>query len=147
MKVERVFRAVMVVVALALMWTARTFVPPIAYDPIGPRPYPMLLLGLLVAACLYLALRPPALAERLDLGYTPLILRNVALCLLALLAYAMLFEMLGFIIATALMCFAVGLLFGGSIKKSAVAGIASGVFFYLLFDVALDVPLPLGPLG
>ena len=88
-----------------------------------------------------------ALAERLDLGYTPLILRNVALCILALLAYAMLFEMLGFIIATALMCFAVGLLFGGSIKKSAVAGIASGVFFYLLFDVALDVPLPLGPLG
>ena len=60
--------------------------------------------------------------------------------------YAMLFETLGFIIATAIVTVLIGRLFGGSWGKMIIGGIVMGVLFFLLFDRALDVVLPLGPL-
>ena len=64
-----------------------------------------------------------------------------------LLAYALTFELLGFPLATALMAFGVGKLFGGSSKACLISGIALGALLYVLFDLLLDVPLPLGFFG
>ncbi len=66
------------------------------------------------------------------------------LCVLALLAYALLFEILGFVISTALAGFALGLLFNGRLWPSVISGVLLGVLLYGLFDYLLDVPLPLG---
>ncbi len=72
--------------------------------------------------------------------------RKVLLCIVALLAYALLFEPLGFVLSTALAGFAMGLLFNGRLLPSAVSGLLMGVLLYVLFDRLLDVPLPLGVL-
>ncbi|MCY1552043.1 Tripartite tricarboxylate transporter TctB family protein [compost metagenome] len=64
--------------------------------------------------------------------------------MLTLLAYALLFESLGFIISTALGTFALGLLFTGRLLPCAISGVLMGVLLYGLFDYLLDVPLPLG---
>ncbi|EGV35093.1 tripartite tricarboxylate transporter TctB family protein [Neisseria weaveri] len=145
MKLERWFSAVLLLAALFLLYLAWGYTAPISYDPLGPRPYPLLILSLLALCCLFLAVRPKQ--EWIDLGYTPPLLKKLGLCLLVLLAYAVLFELLGFPLATALMAFAVGRFFGGSTKACLISGVALGAGLYILFDRLLDVPLPVGFFG
>ncbi|RLZ10009.1 tripartite tricarboxylate transporter TctB family protein [Acinetobacter sp. 2JN-4] len=144
MSAERIFSGTLGLVSLGLLYLAWGYVAPFAYDPLGPRPYPVLLLLLLIISCLYLTFRPQKLAEFIDLGYTPSILKRIGLLMLFMLIYAVTFEFLGFPIATAIMFFLVGTLFGGSIKASLISGIVFGCLLYGLFDYVLDVPLPLG---
>ncbi|WP_416191469.1 tripartite tricarboxylate transporter TctB family protein [Neisseria sp. CCUG12390] len=145
MNLERCFSGLLFIAAVFLLYLAWGYTAPITYDPLGPRPYPVLILSLLAVSCLYLAVRPKS--EAIDLGYTAPILKKLAVCLVALFLYAVLFELLGFPLATALMAFVVGTLFGGSFKACALSGIALGAGFYLLFDRLLDVPLPVGFFG
>ncbi|MCY1551965.1 Tripartite tricarboxylate transporter TctB family protein [compost metagenome] len=63
-----------------------------------------------------------------------------------MLAYALLFQWLGFPLATTLMAVPVGMAFGGSWKQSLAGGTALGLVLFLLFDKLLDVVLPTGPL-
>ncbi|QEY23754.1 tripartite tricarboxylate transporter TctB family protein [Neisseria animalis] len=145
MNLERYFSGLLFTAAIFLLYLAWGYTAPIAYDPLGPRPYPVLLLSLLAVCCLYLAVRP--IRETVDLGYTPPLLKKLGICLLALLMYGVVFELLGFPLATAAMAFVVGKLFGGSPFASAISGIVLGVGLYLLFDILLDVPLPVGTFG
>lgn len=145
MNIERCFSGLLLLAALFLLYTAWGYTAPIAYDPLGPRPYPVLILSLLAVCCLFLAVRP--VREKIDLGYTPSLAKKLAACFVALLLYGILFELLGFPLATALMAFAVGKLFGGSTLSCSVSGIALGAGLYLLFDRLLDVPLPVGFFG
>jgi putative tricarboxylic transport membrane protein len=59
-------------------------------------------------------------------------------------AYAFLFQWLGFVIATTLMTIFVGRLFGGGWVKCAIGGAIMSILFFLLFDKVLDVVLPTG---
>ena len=147
MNLERWFSGLLALVAIGLLTLAWGYTAPIAYDPIGPRPYPMLILSLLALACIYLVVRPSTLTHALTLGYTPAILNKIGLCMLFLLVYALLFELLGFPLATALMAFGIGKLFGGRTPACIISGIALGGLLYVLFDLLLDVPLPLGFFG
>ena len=69
------------------------------------------------------------------------------LCVIALLLYGTFFETLGFPIATTLMSFAVGILFNGNPLKSFIFSVVISIALYVLFDVFLDVKLPLGLLS
>ncbi|WP_165009320.1 tripartite tricarboxylate transporter TctB family protein [Neisseria yangbaofengii] len=145
MNLERCFSGLLLAAAVFLLYLAWGYTAPISYDPLGPRPYPVLILSLLAVSCLFLVIRRNS--ETIDLGYTPNMLKKLGICLVTLLLYAVLFELLGFPLATALMAFTVGILFGGSFKVCAISGIALGTGFYLLFDRLLDVPLPVGFFG
>ncbi|MET1080808.1 MAG: tripartite tricarboxylate transporter TctB family protein [Pseudomonas sp.] len=137
----RLFSAAWVLLCVALAILAWTFKAPFEYDPVGPRAYPLLLLALMGAGALWLLCKPSDEA-------TPAIdwplARKVMLGIAALLAYALLFEPLGFVLSTALAGFGLGLLYNGRPLASAASGIAMGVLLYGLFDYLLDVPLPLG---
>jgi putative tricarboxylic transport membrane protein len=137
----RLFAAVWLLVCAFLAVVAWGFQAPFSYDPVGPRAYPLLLLTLMAASALWLLCKPSGEAT-LPISWT--LARKVALCIGALLAYALLFEPLGFILSTALAGFSLGLLFGGGPLLSAISGALMGVLLYLLFDYLLDVPLPLG---
>lgn len=148
MQIERIFTGCMALICFALVFVAWGFVAPIAYDPLGPRPYPVLLLILLIISFVYLTIRPKKLAEVLDLEFLkPLVLKKVALTLMFFFIYAITFEFLGFPLATTIMCFAIGKFFGGSTKASLISAIALSAFCYFMFDYCLDVPLPLGIFG
>lgn len=136
----RLFAAIWLLFCIWLAILAWGFQAPFAYDPVGPRAYPLLLLGLMAAGSLWLLYKPGLLAQQL---HVPSTLR-ASLCVLALLAYALLFEPLGFILSTALAAFALGVLFTGRLLPCAISGVLMGVLLYGLFDLVLDVPLPLG---
>lgn len=136
----RLFSAIWLLLCAWLAVIAWGFQAPFAYDPVGPRAYPLLLLALMGAGSLWLIVKPGLLEQRLDL---PAALRS-ALCVLALLAYALTFEALGFVVSTALATFVLGLLFTGRALLCAISAVLMGVLLYSLFDLLLDVPLPLG---
>ena len=139
-----IFSALLALTALGLLVLAWGYTAPIAYDPIGPRPYPILILSLFTVCCLYLTFRPKKLADVDDLGLSPELGKKILICMAAMLAYAVLFEMIGFPVSTALMAIVLGRLFGGSYTKCIIAGVVMGVASYVLFDRFLDVPLPMG---
>ncbi|MCS4534467.1 tripartite tricarboxylate transporter TctB family protein [Neisseria montereyensis] len=141
MKIERLFSAALLLMVCGLLYLAWGYTAPIAYDPLGPRPYPILILSLLGLCCLFLLVRPRG--EPIVLGYTPAIVKKIALCIACMVAYAFLFEVLGFPLSTALMAFCIGKLFGGRTLHCLISGVVMGVLLFILFDTLLDVPLPL----
>lgn len=140
---DRLLGAVCVVASAAMAWAAQDYAAAISYEPVGPRAFPLLLATGLGLCGLWLALRPVVGAE--SFRHVPW--KATALCAGAVLAYAALFQWLGFALATALMALPVGMAFGGSWKQSLAGGAALGLVLYLLFDKLLDVVLPTGPLA
>lgn len=127
----------------AMAWAAKDYTAPIAYEPVGPRAFPMLLALLIGLAGAWLVLRPSAHSAAVAAGRLP----ALAACVGAVLVYALLFQTLGFILATAVMAMPVGLAFGGRWLPSLLGGLGLGVGLYILFDKLLDVVLPTGVLA
>lgn len=113
---------------------------PFAYEPVGPRAFP-LLLALIIGLCgLRLVYKGGHQVEANPAGANG----RIALMMAFTVAYAFLFQWLGFVIATSLMTVFVGRLFGGSWIKCAIGGVVMSLFFFVLFDKVLDVVLPGG---
>jgi putative tricarboxylic transport membrane protein len=116
---------------------------PFAYEPVGPRAFP-LGLALVIALCgAWLVYKGGGEAEPNPEGANLRISIMVAL----IAGYALLFVWLGFVLANTVMVVVVGRLFGGTWRKSMIAGVVMSVGFFLLFDKLLDVVLPAGILG
>ncbi len=140
---DRALGAVCVVASAAMAWAAQDYAAAISYEPVGPRAFPLLLAAGLGLSGLWLVLRPSAGAE----AFRGVPWKPTALCAAAVLVYALLFQWLGFALATALMAVPVGMAFGGTWKQALAGGSGLGLLLYLLFDKVLDVVLPAGPLA
>lgn len=140
---DRILGAVCVVVAAAMAWSAQAYAPAFSYEPVGPRAFPRLLAGLMAISGAWLVFKPTLVGNPFAKGTGKLI----GLSVLTVFIYAMLFELLGFTLATALMAVPVGMAFGGNWKQSLIGGLGLGLGLYLLFDKLLDVVLPSGVLS
>ena len=140
---DRILGAVCVAAAVAMGVAAQSYAAQISYEPVGPRAFPMLLAVLIGIAGLWLVIRPSPHSAAIASGRLPALLA----CAAATLVYALLFQWLGFTLATALMAVPVGIAFGGNWWKSLLGGIGLGLGFFLLFDKLLDVVLPSGLLA
>lgn len=140
---DRALGAVCVVASAAMAWAAQDYAAAISYEPVGPRAFPLLLASCLGLSGLWFMLRPSAGAESFrSVPWGP-----TALCAVAVLLYALLFQWVGFPLATTLMAVPVGMGFGGTWKQSLIGGAALGGVLFLMFDKLLDVVLPAGPLA
>lgn len=137
---ERIFGGVLLLVSLTGIWIGWDLKPPVSYEPVGPRAFPLLVLTLLGVCAVMLMLEKKSDA----VWAPPPVLRRVGVLFVVVLAYALLFDKLGFVIATALMTIPVARFFGGSWKQSVAGGIGLGVGMFFFFDRLLDVALPTG---
>lgn len=140
---DRILGAVCVVASAGMAWAAFDYAAAISYEPVGPRAFPLLLAGLMAISGLWLIVRPTLKAGVFD-GVP---LKQTALCALAVLIYALLFEVLGFVVATTVMAVPVGMVFGGTLRQSVMGGVGLGLGLFFLFDKLLDVVLPTGLLS
>jgi putative tricarboxylic transport membrane protein len=137
---DRILGAVCVAAAVAMAVAARGYTAEISYEPVGPRAFPTLLAVLIGLAGAWLVLRPSTHSAAVAAGRLPALLG----CVGAIFIYALLFQWLGFTLATAVMALPVGLAFGGTWRQSLAGGIGAGLVLFLLFDKLLDVVLPTG---
>ncbi|UNU73800.1 tripartite tricarboxylate transporter TctB family protein [Moraxella nasovis] len=145
--IERIFSGLLACTCLIMLYMAWGYTAAIAYDPIGPRPYPVMLLVLLAILTGIIALRPARFADKVKMGLSAPIIKHLVVCTVALTLYAILFEVLGYIIATTLMAWALGILFGGSWIKAFVSSAVIAIASFFLFNGPLEVSLPAGPLA
>ncbi|NLA52342.1 MAG: tripartite tricarboxylate transporter TctB family protein [Alcaligenaceae bacterium] len=116
---------------------------PFSYEPIGPKAFPLLIAVIMAICGLILTVKGGNEAEANTKSANLRILTMVAYIVL----YAFLFNILGFVVSTALMTIFVGKLFGAKWLQAIIGGVVMSVLFFLLFDTALDVLLPQGILG
>ena len=140
---DRILGAVCVVAAAGMAWAAQDYAPAFSYEPVGPRAFPRLLAALMAIGGAWLVLRPTLIASPFRLAA----MKPIGLCALTVVIYALLFQLLGFTLATAVMAVPVGMSFGGTWKQSLAGGVGLGLGLYLLFDKLLDVVLPTGLLS
>lgn len=140
---DRVFAAAWLAVCTLIVVQMLALEVPIAYEPVGPRVFPVILSALMAVCCLVLIARPDP-----DVHWpsVPVLIRG-GLLVAILLAYAQLFERLGFPLATGLMALLVNLLFGGRWWSGLITAVVVGVGGYLAFDLLLGVSLPSSGFG
>lgn len=137
---ERILGGVLLLISIAGIWIARAFEAPFSYEPVGPRAFPMLILALLGICAVLLMLE-----KKTEATWPPAaVLQHIGALFLIVLAYAWLFDKLGFILATVLMVIPVARFFSGSWKQAVVGSVGLGVGLFILFDRLLDVALPTG---
>jgi putative tricarboxylic transport membrane protein len=140
---DRLLGITAIALAAAMTYAAWGYAAPVEYEPVGPRTFPLVLAAMMALAGAWLAVKP---AHHVDLlrGTQA---RVIAACAVTIIVYAILFQLLGFVVATALMALPVGRIFGGTWRQCALTGIGMGLVLYILFDKLLDVVLPKGVLA
>jgi putative tricarboxylic transport membrane protein len=139
--VDRLIAVICMLVGAGAIWHAQTLDVPFAADPVGPRVFPSITGGVLVLAGGILLLQPGKLS--VTFGAWPRALAVLA----ASLIYPLLLVPLGFVAATALLCFVAALAFHARPLAAAVSAVSTALVFFVLLDRLLDLPLPRGPLG
>ncbi len=145
MLLQRIFAFTLLLACAGLALMAWPYQAAFSYEPVGPRAYPLLMLGLMSLALLYMLFRPAPIKHSED--EPPLdraTLTKIGICTALLLLFAGTFEPLGFILSSILIGVPMARLYGGRWLPSVVIISLMSVGLYLLFDKAMDVPLPLG---
>ena len=145
MLAQRVFASALLLVCAGLAAMAWPYQAAFSYEPVGPRAFPLLMLALMGLGLTYMIFRPsPVVHSEDDPKLDRETLTKIGLCIVLLLIFAGTFEPLGFILSSILVGILLARLYGGRWLPSSVIISLVSVGLYLLFDKAMDVPLPLG---
>ena len=136
---DRIFAGVMLLFSLYYGFEAYTLQVPFAYDPLGPRAFPLLLSILLVVFVSLVLLSPRE--QQIHWPTKRLLLKSV-LVVATLVAYSITLFWLGFVLSTIICVTLLALLFEANWVQSLVGGISLGLIFYGLFGWLLQIPLP-----
>ena len=137
---DRIFAAVWIMLCVGGLLIAWQIHSEYSYEPVGPRPFPLGILGLMLLCSVAMLLRHP------DTITWPArrVLQRLLVMVIILMAYAWGFELLGFPLATAILTAVIGVLFGATLPTAAISGAVLGMLLWYAFDNLLDVTLPLG---
>ncbi|MFW9269149.1 tripartite tricarboxylate transporter TctB family protein [Pseudomonas sp. NR3] len=143
--IQRIVAAVLLLACIGLALMAWPYQAAFSYEPVGPRAFPLLIIGLMGLALLYMLFRPtPVVHSEDDPQLDRETLQKIGICVLLLLVFAGTFEPLGFILASIVTGVPMARLYGGRWVPSIVIISLMAIGLYLLFDKLMDVPLPLG---
>ena len=116
---------------------------PFAYEPVGPRAFPLMAAAAIALCGTILVLKPSEANTTEGSGIS----RPILILSGCLLAYALLFQPLGFVLSTTLLMVPIAMVFGASWWQGLITGAVLAISSYLLFDKLLNVVLPIGPFG
>lgn len=143
MRFERFFSIGLLIFSAIMCYMALSFTSVISYDPVGAKAFPLLIFSLLTISLLTMVVRRNDYFELMRV--TPNIIKKIVVLLITFLLYAHFFEIASYPLSSFFMIFIVAKVFGGKTIPSLITAILMSVGAYALFDLLLDVPLPLGP--
>src|SRR5690606_27780606 len=130
---DRTLGIAALVLAALMTWAGWDIEAPFAYEPVGPRAFPMLI-ALIIGLCgLRLAIKGGMPVEASSACANS----RIALMVLVAGGYAFLFQRLCFVLAPTLMPMCVARRFGRSWLKRAAGCLIMGVSFFVLFAQVL----------
>ena len=140
---DRIFGAVMIVVALGYILSATTIQIPLFPDPMGPKAFPMMVAAGVILCSIVMIIRPDA-----DPNWpAATALLSITVAIIVMIAYAYTLKPLGFLIPTA---FAAGIL-SYQLKPqalfAALTGVGMSIGLFILFKYALGLGLQPVPKG
>ena len=143
MNSDRILGAAAIAVAGIMLVFGYGLEAPFAYEPVGPRAFPLIAAAIIAVCGVILVLKPDAADET----QPPMPGRAIVVLSGSLLAYALLFQPIGFVLATTTLMMPIAVIFGARWWQGLVTGAVLAVSSFLLFDRVLDVVLPVGPFG
>lgn len=112
-------------------------------DPVGAKTFPIIIGVVFGISSLVILLRPDAPPKWPDRAR----FLELLLAAIVLVAYALLLQRIGFVIATALASGFLAWRLGARPLSSALAGVAIAIGIYAIFHLALGLTLAKGPFG
>lgn len=140
---DRIFGAVMIVIALGYILSAHGIETSFMSDPVGPRVFPYLIAAVMIICSVVMVLRPDPEA---DWPAGPMVVQ-LAIAFVVLIAYAYAITPLGFIIPTAIASGVLSWQIGGKPARAAITGVGLGIGLWVLFRLILGLGLRGLPAG
>lgn len=140
---DRIFAAIVLLVALAMGWETTQIQESFIQDALGPKAFPMLIAVLMGVSAIVMFFKPdadprwPGLYKFLELVATAGVL----------VAYAQLLPVTGFVLATGCASAFLSWRLGANARQSAQGGILTSVGIFVLFQYGLGVNMAKGPWG
>ena len=136
---DRILGVLLALFAGWYSWEARSYTIDFG-DPMGPALFPEALAVPIGLLGLYLALRPDPDPDWSTGRY----LLSQIFTVVVLVAYALMLQPAGFILATIVMVACLTAMLGARPQKALAGGVATSLGFFALFDWILGIPLPPG---
>lgn len=133
---ERFFLLLLAFLATVYLYFGYRIEAPFAYDPLGPRAFPILLGSLL------LVLSGAILLFHKNQSFQPG--TKVIKLALTILLYFLSFPVFGFMVSTTVSVYFIARTVGSSWMEGLLTGLVLAIVFYGVFHFLLEVPLPLG---
>lgn len=143
MHTDRILGVAAIAVAAIMLAFGYGLEAPFAYEPTGPRAFPLIAAAMIALSGVILVWKP----GEADPSMPPMPGRAIVALSGLLLAYAFLFQPLGFVVATTVFMIPIAMIFGAKWWQGVLVGALLSVSSFLLFDRVLDVVLPTGSWG
>lgn len=140
---DRIFGVVGILLAIGFALSAFAIEESFLSDAVGPKAFPLIIAAILGLSSAVIALRPDAEPHWPPLGRFV----EVVAAVVALILYAELLPVLGFVIATALCASYLGWRLGAHPLSAVLTGVGTSVGIYVVFHLILGLSLAKGPLG
>ncbi|QUX97934.1 tripartite tricarboxylate transporter TctB family protein [Marinomonas sp. CT5] len=137
---DRIFAGALLVLSGLIAWTAYHFDVPFQYEPLGPKAFPIILSAVLAICSVRLIVKPDANAWLPNKE----ILIKIVCGLVVMVAYALLFEEAGFILATTIVGSIFSWLFGEKPLKAFLYALALSLVSYFLLADLMELNVPTG---
>ena len=136
---DRIFAGIIFLFSIYYGFKAYTLKVSFAYDPLGPKAFPLLLSILLAIFALLVFVCSSE--QPIHWPKNRLLLKSV-LVVTTLVGYGITLFWLGFLLSTIIAIALLALLFEANWVQSLLGGISFGLIFYGLFGWLLQIPLP-----
>jgi putative tricarboxylic transport membrane protein len=143
MAADRIFGAVMIVLALGYILSAMNIQTSFMSDPVGPRVFPYMVAGVVIICALVMLLKPDPNAE----WPAPAMALKIGAALVLLVGYALVIRPLGFILPTVIASAVLSYMISPRLVPAGLAGLGLGIGLYVLFKVVLGLGLVALPRG
>lgn len=143
MAADRIFGAVMIVLALGYILSAMNIQTSFMSDPVGPRVFPYMVAGVVILCSLVMVFKPDPNAE----WPGPMMALKIGAALAVLVGYALLIRPMGFILPTIVASAALSYMISPRPVPAALAGLGLGIGLFVLFKTVLGLGLVAFPRG
>ncbi|MBN7787707.1 tripartite tricarboxylate transporter TctB family protein [Ponticoccus gilvus] len=140
---DRIFGVVGLLLAIGYVFAALAIEESFLSDAVGPKAFPLIIAAVLGLSSLVIALRPDAEPVWPALGR----LVEVGAAVVAMILYAQLLPVAGFVLATAFAAAYLAWRLGSTPIEAVLTGIGTSVGIYVIFHLILGLSLAKGPWG